>query len=368
MQAGYIISGMGHAGLIAWLLFGGAFAPTPEPFEVTDVAMISGAEFDSLLAGQEPPETATQLTLPTAPKEDTQAPAPAPERPQPALPAPDTAEAAEPDEAPKPPVVDPVEPTELQDDAPDISPPAQEKAVLAPDISDRPVPREAPRIAPEPVAPSEPDTAVDDIVRNAAVPQDNAEVQREEQEATAPEEATTEIVTEAEERPSAAPLRSVRPLSRPNRPSPAPTPEPEAAAPDVVSSDDVDDALAKALGGAEATGTSTAPSGPPLTSGERDVLRLGVQRCWNTGALSTDALRTTIVVSLQMNEDGKPVVPSIRIKEQSGGTAASGKQAFQAARRAIIRCGANGFDLPVEKYAQWREIEITFDPEKMRIK
>lgn len=46
----------------------------------------------------------------------------------------------------------------------------------------------------------------------------------------------------------------------------------------------------------------------------------------------------------------------------------SATQAFEAARRAILRCGATGYDLPAEKYGQWRDIEMTFNPEKMRIK
>lgn len=81
-------------------------------------------------------------------------------------------------------------------------------------------------------------------------------------------------------------------------------------------------------------------------------------------------------------------------------------QAYEAARRAILRCGAKGYDLPKmfrvkavkqlccetfetqrccgrfeinlvhkliskrfqEKFGQWRDIEMTFNPEKMRIK
>ena len=39
----------------------------------------------------------------------------------------------------------------------------------------------------------------------------------------------------------------------------------------------------------------------------------------------------------------------------------------QAARRAILRCQKGGYNLPVEKYEHWREIEMTFNPEKMRI-
>jgi hypothetical protein len=51
-----------------------------------------------------------------------------------------------------------------------------------------------------------------------------------------------------------------------------------------------------------------------------------------------------------------------------GGSEAGARQAFEAARRAIIRCGATGFPLPPEKYDQWRSIEMVFNPERMRIK
>ncbi|MEQ9675666.1 MAG: energy transducer TonB, partial [Roseovarius indicus] len=40
----------------------------------------------------------------------------------------------------------------------------------------------------------------------------------------------------------------------------------------------------------------------------------------------------------------------------------------EAARRAIISCVADGYKVPPEKYDQWRDIEMTFNPEKMRIK
>ena len=50
------------------------------------------------------------------------------------------------------------------------------------------------------------------------------------------------------------------------------------------------------------------------------------------------------------------------------GVKAALKEAYEAGRRAIIRCAKNGYPLPVEKYAQWQEIEIVFNPEKMRMK
>jgi hypothetical protein len=51
-----------------------------------------------------------------------------------------------------------------------------------------------------------------------------------------------------------------------------------------------------------------------------------------------------------------------------GGPDAAARQAFEAARRAVLRCGASGFKLPPEKYEQWRNIEMVFNPESMRIK
>ena len=40
------------------------------------------------------------------------------------------------------------------------------------------------------------------------------------------------------------------------------------------------------------------PVGPPMTAGEKDALRVAVNACWNVGALSMEALRTTITAHL----------------------------------------------------------------------
>ena len=113
---------------------------------------------------------------------------------------------------------------------------------------------------------------------------------------------------------------------------------------------------------------STGQSGPPLTGGEKDALRVAVQRCWNVGSLPSDALSTTVVVAVSIARDGKPDTGSIRMLSSSGGSADAARQAFEAARRAIIRCGAPGFDLPLEKSSHWQDLELTFNPESMRIK
>jgi hypothetical protein len=125
----------------------------------------------------------------------------------------------------------------------------------------------------------------------------------------------------------------------------------------------VADALAEALGGA-----TQAPAGPPLSAGEKEAMRVAVSQCWNVGSLSSAAMATTVVVAVDMGQDGMPDTNSIRLLSSSGGDDSSARQAFEAARRAIIRCARGGYALPAEKYAHWREIEMTFNPERMRIR
>lgn len=366
MQTGYAISGTAHAALIGWLLFGSVFRSEPPPMEVTTVSVISPAAFAALRD-----ELATEAALPVAEPEPEPAPEPEP-TPEP-----------EPEPEPTPEPEPEAEPEALIiEDSPRPVVPVEPQAVPEPEISDRPVPRASERIAPEPVAPPDVDVRPDPVEQAAVQPEAEPAPETppvEEQEETAPEEATTEITTEAEE-PSSAPLASLRPPSRrpdpPQRqaeaePEPEPAPDPEPAPepePEPEESPATDDAVAAALQEALGAPEPDAPQGPPLTSGEKDALRVAVSSCWNVGSLSTAALQTTVVVAVDMTEAGKPVTGSIRMVSYSGGAASAAEQAFQAARRAIIRCGARGYALPQAKFAQWKEIEMTFNPERMRIK
>jgi len=133
------------------------------------------------------------------------------------------------------------------------------------------------------------------------------------------------------------------------------------------------DAIAAAVDSANSTPTraptpAAAPAGPPLSRGEKDALRVAVSSCWNVASLSSEALQTTVVVGASLTREGKPEAGSIKMLFYSGGSQAAANVAFDAARRAILRCGSRGYKLPSEKYEQWRDIEFTFNPEKMRIK
>ena len=372
MTTGSYISGVGHLALILWVLFGGLFASSrlPPPPEAADVSLISAEEFAALSAPQSSPQAVVDIAPPVVPEVEA-SPVP-PVRPDAApdpVEQPVAAVPPEPDPVPQIPDAPAPEPAEVSDDVAVLVAPALD--FQTPDLnqpSETPQPRPAPRVAalPVPEAPQTPEIA--DTPSPRISPNAETNQRAEEEPPAAPEEATTEIVTEAETPSATAPSVSPRPRTRPTRPvqqaeTPAPAPEASDAIADAVAA-----AVADTPDTPAAPGQPSVPSGPPLTGGEKDALRVAVQRCWNVGSLSSDALSTTVVVAVTMARDGKPDTGSIRMLSSSGGSADAARQAFEAARRAIIRCGAPGFDLPTEKYGQWRDIEITFNPESMRIK
>lgn len=371
MQTGTKISGAAHIVLIGWVLFGQVFRSDPPPFEVREVSVVTAEEYAAVMRAYEPPETVSEPAALASPEVDEAAPDVAaqtdaePEQVQPD-PADTPAEEVLPEQLPEP-----VPQAEVSDSAPEMASPEPPAAVTTP--APAPAPRPVERVAPQPVAPPPPMSTPDEVARPDVAPDEGAETPQEVQEATAPEEAADRIVTEAEEAAPAAPTAptaSIRPRTRPTRQveAPAPrTPEAETAAEAPVNTDAaVEAALREALGQPSEEPSRPAPAGPPLSQGERDALRVAVEQCWNVGSLSSAALDTTVVVGVSMTPEGRPLVPTIRLISSTGGDDQAARKAFDAARRAIILCGSDGYALPPEKYEHWREIEMTFNPERMR--
>lgn len=73
------------------------------------------------------------------------------------------------------------------------------------------------------------------------------------------------------------------------------------------------------------------------------------------------------MVSVNLAKNGRPEADSIKMGSYNGTNDAAAEQAFEAARRAIIRCGADGFDLLSDEYEEWKTITLEFDPKRMRI-
>ena len=355
MQKSTYISAGGHALLIGYALFGGLFDAEPLELPTMDISVISEAEFAALTAPAQPPEVE-----PIAPEPVLSAPEPEPD-PTPVVPVPEPA----PEPTPEPPqivVPEPIpEPVIAPEPVPEpaVEPAPEPEAVVipdaAPDTSLRPKPRPADRVAPEAVAAPEPDVVIDNTAQEATQPDENAEQVVEEQSETAPEEAATEIVTEAEQPSASAPTSTTRPRSRPRENVVASQPDTSAA---------VNAALAEALGEPAA---SDETSGPTLTAGETNALRLAVQNCWVVD-VGSQAADVTVVIGMSMDVRGKVTPGSLRLVSSTGGEGSAVETAFQSARRAILRCQKEGYDLPEDNYEQWKEIEITFNPKDMRIR
>lgn len=367
MSVGTYLSGTGHAALIAWMVTGWGMASEPLPFEVTEVSVVSGAEFAALTQGVQPDLPPSEPAAIEQPVVEETPPAPEVETPPEVTPAPQPVVAPEIEEPPVAPDLS-VPETVVTDTAPAVP---DTPTIVAPPPSTelgsslRPVPRPAPRVAPEIVTPSEPDTTVAPEVTQAAT--DQTEVPVDEnvdvaEETTAPEAASDQIVTEAED-PVFAPEISSRPQTRPARPTAvAETP-----------SEDTVDPVAAALEAAGAANDAPAPtptpglSGGQLSEGDKSGFLRQIGGCWNTGTLSTGAQNTIIEMSFDMTPDGRPVSGTVQLEGFTGGSAADADAAFQTARRALLRCtGDSGYDLPAEQYDQWKRVILTVDPTAMR--
>lgn len=374
-STGAKVSAIGHTVLIGWLILGWGLDSDPFPFEVTEVSVVSSEEYASIVAASTPQPSTDEPAAPAAPATEDAPAVPVTETPPaetpPPAPTEQPAEETPPPAAPEP----PTPPAEVNDSSPVEPTPPAPAADLS--ISPRPQPRPAEIIAPTQVAPPPPDTAVAEVAQDAVVPDEvtPAEVVEPAVEATAPEEAATQIAI-ADETPTGAVISSPRPPTRPNRPAPTAPAETPVTAPQTesqtasASSDNAaaeEAAVEAALAAAMAAASSPdVPAGPPMTGSEKEGFRVAVNACWNVDP-GSQAARVTMVVAFSLDQSGK-VIGDVRKVSASGGDAGAEDIAFQAARRAILRCQSGGYQLPADKYDQWKDVEITFDPSGMRLR
>ena len=353
MNRGLIISGAGHLGLILWVLLGDwFFLPSDAPvIQSANVSVISSAEFDAM-----------QSEAPAAPLK-------APDQPSPPVPA-----DALPDAPPDVPISDLAQPQAAPDPTAPLA--AQDQPIPVPNSDVAPAPRPIDRVAAVPVDPTVDAAQIADTPTPPQTDQPAPDTPPTPvQPDAAPEAAAPQVVTEAvntaPDAPQLAPTSSRRPQTRPKAPvlDAAPDAAP-AVTKDAVTKDAVAAAVAAAVADAPAPtdqtsdtgGAGDAPKGPPMSQGEKDALRVSVQKCWNLGAVSTEAMQTVITVRVSLSEDTRPDLSSIRMTDFTGGSQAAANTMLAAAQSAIFRCGRDGFPLPLDKYDQWKDLELVFDP------
>ena len=377
MNRGLIISGAGHLGLILWVLLGDwFFLPSDAPvIQSANVSVISSAEFDAmqseapaapLKAPDQPAPPVPAEVVPVTPVD----PAPAEPAPAPDTPAPE----ALPDAPPDVPISDLAQPQAAPDPTAPLA--AQDQPIPVPNSDVAPAPRPIDRVAAVPVDPTVDAAQIADTPTPPQTDQPAPDTPPTPvQPDAAPEAAAPQVVTEAvntaPDAPQLAPTSSRRPQTRPKAPvlDAAPDAAP-AVTKDAVTKDAVAAAVAAAVADAPAPtdqtsdtgGAGDAPKGPPMSQGEKDALRVSVQKCWNLGAVSTEAMQTVITVRVSLSEDTRPDLSSIRMTDFTGGSQAAANTMLAAAQSAIFRCGRDGFPLPLDKYDQWKDLELVFDP------
>jgi hypothetical protein len=381
VETGAYISGLGHVALLGWAILGGVLnSPHAAPeFQVTDISVVSEAAFAALISDtprttsdvRQPTFSAENETTPDVPRADSLpvlTTKTTPDTPQDAGISPDLSDVTDTPETTA--QIDAPEfgaqPSTDQQGATLIVPTAQiadqdrnglqqpdRLAILTPEA---PAPRVD--ITPAPKPPTDAEKAAD--AETATTPDTSATEVADESTEKAPDQAATEIITEAKETDTKlAPTRSSRPKGRPAKLA-------ETAA---RSAKEIADAVARA--DAEAVDQARnipkpTPTGPPLTESEQNGLRLAVRECWNVNP-SSEAARITVTIGVKLDRSGKPIGEIRNLSASEGSESAKGI-AYEAARRAVLRCAKGGYDLPAEKYDRWRDIEITFNPEKMRRK
>lgn len=380
MNVGHYISGAMHVGVLAWLAVAGVFTPEPLDIKTVEVSVLTSDEFDALMRPFEAPVVSDDMVLPEIPA--------APEDTPPQAPAQDSSvetQVVTPPpvadiEAPVPPApVDPIEiiAPEVTEDAPVLATPSEDIPQTLPTLDPDTGPIDADRVAPRPAArpdtllPVGPETQAPEL--DAQAPDTSAKV---EVTPSAPEAATTQIITEAVETGTGAPNTSLRPKARPVRPDPVQaevaeeepvqteTDEPTGPATDPVSDALQQTDILAALGEALAEPELPAQS-PPLSANEIGGLISAISNCWNVN-VGAEAANIAVTVYFQLTETGRVVPNSVTFVDSSDGNSLAAQAAFQAAQRAIFGCQAEGYQLPIEKYDQWAEIELTFDPKDMR--
>lgn len=382
-QTGTVVSAIGHAGLVLWVLVGDWLFPARPTEEIilTSVSMVTSAEFDALQAAA----TAT-------PAEE-----PAPVKPQP-RPEPEPVPTVEPEPAPEPlpepepePLPEPL-PEPEPEPIPEVAVAEEEQPLPSVATEENALPEAEEIVAPQPVeVETEAETSDNPTPAVAEDPAAEEVIEDQPSEETVPEDTGDVLETEANQEQDAPTgmTASPRPRARPEK-EPEPEPEPVAAettpeepveetpeeTPEEQPVDDqaTEDAIAELLGEAveepveeaSETGGQDLPVGPPLTGSEMGNIASAIGRRWNLGASSTDALSTRIVVRVTFDETGKPV--DFELLEADGPTQTAIDHIFRTARSAVTRAFIEdgGLPLPPDKYDTWRVLDLVFDANGMR--
>ncbi|MBT4471544.1 MAG: cell envelope biogenesis protein TolA [Rhodobacterales bacterium] len=372
MDIGVKISGTAHAILISIAIFGAPIFSSDEenPIQISEVSLISLEEFELLTKENMPvfqsePEPEVQ-----EPELEPEVQEPEPE-PEPEL------EVQEPEPEPEPEleVQEPEPEPEVQEiinesDSDFIAPIADEDNLgeLTPEFNENAAPKAAEIISDvSNEAPEEPADigALEDTSFEKVNGADEEKLEIELNENTPAEESTTQIVTEAEEQKSdLVPSRTSKPKSRPKnlKTTKEIAIKPKLKPKEVVEAEK--DTTAESI--LESLKEKKEPEPflnltPAQKESVGNIIRNKMRLCWNPPVGVENGLTNVMILGLKFDIDGKLVESPVNLTPNSG---VGSLQAFEAARRAVIRCSPYN-ELDPEIYDGWKELNLKFNPKNM---
>jgi hypothetical protein len=93
-----------------------------------------------------------------------------------------------------------------------------------------------------------------------------------------------------------------------------------------------------------------------------DALRNQIAQCWSPPVGAPHPEQLLVVYQLYLNQDGSVAQPP-QLALDSSSSDPYWRAAAEAARRAIYMCAP--YKLPADRYQQWKDITLDFDPRKM---
>jgi len=379
VDIGVKISGTAHAILISIAIFGAPIFSSDEenPIQISEVSLISLEEFELLTKENMPvfqSEPEPEVQEPEL-EPEVQEPEPEPEvqepEPEPEL------EVQEPEPEPEPEleVQEPEPEPEVQEiinesDSDLIAPIADEDNLgeLTPEFNENAAPKAAEIISDvSNEAPEEPADigALEDTSFEKVNGADEEKLEIELNENTPAEESTTQIVTEAEEQKSdLVPSRTSKPKSRPKnlKTTKEIAIKPKLKPKEVVEAEK--DTTAESI--LESLKEKKEPEPflnltPAQKESVGNIIRNKMRLCWNPPVGVENGLTNVMILGLKFDIDGKLVESPVNLTPNSG---VGSLQAFEAARRAVIRCSPYN-ELDPEIYDGWKELNLKFNPKNM---
>ena len=380
MDIGVKISGAAHAILIGIAIFGAPIFSADEenPIQISEVSLISLEEFELLTKENIPvfqsePELEVQEPEPEPeveepePEPEVQEPEPEVEEPEP------EPEVQEPE--PEPEVQEPEPEPEVQEiinesESDPVAPVADEDNLgeITTKFNENAAPKAAEIISDvSNEAPEEPADigALQDTSFEKVSGADEEKLEIEVNENTPAEESTTQIVTEAEEQKSdLVPSRTSKPKSRPRnlKTTKEITTKPKLKPKEVVEAEK--DTTAESI--LESLKEKKEPEPflnltPAQKESVGNIIRNKMRLCWNPPVGVENGLTNVMILGLKFDIDGKLVESPVNLTPNSG---VGSLQAFEAARRAVIRCSPYN-ELDPEIYDGWKELNLKFNPKNM---